>query len=207
MAELPATMTAITVPTPGGPEALVPTERPVPQPGRGEVLVKVAAAGINRPDVMQRRGLYPPPPGASDIPGLEIAGTVVAVGEGAVRYKVGDAVCALVTGGGYAQYCPAPEATTLPVPAGLSMAEAAAIPETFFTVWSNVFDRARLQSGETLLGSWRGGGHRHHGHHARQGVRRAGLHHRRLAGKVRGPAATSGLTLPSTTRRRISWPR
>ncbi|OZA90895.1 MAG: NAD(P)H-quinone oxidoreductase [Azorhizobium sp. 39-67-5] len=151
MAELPATMTAITVPTPGGPEALVPAERPVPQPGRGEVLVKVAAAGINRPDVMQRRGLYPPPPGASDIPGLEIAGTVVAVGEGAVRYKVGDAVCALVTGGGYAQYCPAPEATTLPVPAGLSMAEAAAIPETFFTVWSNVFDRARLQSGETLL--------------------------------------------------------
>ncbi len=151
MINFPPTMTAILVPTPGGPEALVPGERPVPVPGKGEVLVKVAAAGVNRPDVMQRRGLYPPPPGASDIPGLEISGTVVSLGEGATRYKLGDQVCALVTGGGYAQYCPTPEATALPVPAGLSLQMAAAIPETFFTVWSNVFDRARLKGGETFL--------------------------------------------------------
>lgn len=151
MIELPATMTAITIPVPGGPEALVPGARPVPVPGPGEVLVKVAAAGVNRPDVVQRRGLYPPPPGASDIPGLEIAGTVVARGEGAARHQLGDRVCALVTGGGYAQYCTTPEATALPVPEGLSLVEAAAIPETFFTVWSNVFDRARLAAGETLL--------------------------------------------------------
>ncbi|TCT05133.1 NAD(P)H-quinone oxidoreductase [Aquabacter spiritensis] len=151
MTQIPATMTAITIPTPGGPESLVPAERPTPLPGPGEVLVKVAFAGVNRPDVVQRRGLYPPPPGASDIPGLEIAGTVVARGEGAVRYAIGDAVCALVTGGGYAQFCPTPEATALPVPAGLSLREAAAIPETFFTVWSNVFDRAGLKPGESLL--------------------------------------------------------
>ncbi|MFG1204344.1 NAD(P)H-quinone oxidoreductase [Xanthobacter aminoxidans] len=148
---LPETMTAITVSAPGGPEVLVPGPRPVPKPAPGEVLVKVAAAGINRPDVMQRKGLYPPPPGASDIPGLEIAGTVVALGEGASTYKIGDKVCALVTGGGYAEYCPAHEATTLPVPEGLSMAEAAAMPETVFTVWSNVFDRGGLKAGETLL--------------------------------------------------------
>lgn len=148
---LPTTMTAITIPTPGGPEALVPAERPVPAPGQGEVLVKVEAAGVNRPDVMQRKGLYPPPPGASDIPGLEIAGTVVAVGPEAKRYKVGDKVCALVTGGGYAQYCPAHEATTLPIPEGASVIEAAALPETVFTVWSNVFDRGGLKAGETLL--------------------------------------------------------
>lgn len=151
MIELPTTMTAITIPVPGGPEALVPGTRPMPVPGPGEILVKVAAAGINRPDVVQRRGLYPPPPGASDIPGLEIAGTVVALGEGARRFAVGDRVCALVTGGGYAQYCLTSEATALPVPEGVSFIEAAAIPETFFTVWSNVFDRARLAPGETLL--------------------------------------------------------
>lgn len=150
-ASLPETMTAITVTTPGGPEVLVPGSRPVPKPAPGEVLVKVEAAGINRPDVMQRKGLYPPPPGASDIPGLEIAGTVVALGEGASTYRIGDKVCALVTGGGYAEYCPAHEATTLPVPEGLSMAEAAAMPETVFTVWSNVFDRGGLKAGETLL--------------------------------------------------------
>ncbi|UJX43938.1 NAD(P)H-quinone oxidoreductase [Xanthobacter sp. YC-JY1] len=150
-AALPETMTAITVSTPGGPEVLVPGPRPVPKPAPGEVLVKVEAAGINRPDVMQRKGLYPPPPGASDIPGLEIAGTVVALGEGASTYKIGDKVCALVTGGGYAEYCPAHEATTLPVPEGLSMAEAAAMPETVFTVWSNIFDRGGLKAGETLL--------------------------------------------------------
>jgi NADPH2:quinone reductase len=149
--ELPATMTAIGLPTPGGPEALVPVERPVPVPGAGEILVKVAAAGVNRPDVMQRKGLYPPPPGASDIPGLEISGEVVALGEGVTRWKLGDKVCALVSGGGYAQYCLADEGSALPVPAGLSMVEAAALPETFFTVWTNVFDLAGLKAGERFL--------------------------------------------------------
>jgi len=149
--DLPATMTAIGLPTPGGPEALVPIERPVPTPRKGELLVKVAAAGVNRPDVMQRKGLYPPPPGAPDIPGLEISGEVVGLGEGVTRYKLGDKVCALVIGGGYAEYCLAEEASTLPVPKGLSMIEAAALPETFFTVWTNVFDLAGLKSGETFL--------------------------------------------------------
>lgn len=148
---LPETMTAITISAPGGPEVLVPGTRPVPRPAPGELLVKVAAAGINRPDVMQRKGLYPPPPGASDIPGLEISGTVVALGEGVTRFKTGDRVCALVTGGGYAEYCPTHESTALPVPEGLSDAEAAAMPETVFTVWSNIFDRGRLAAGETLL--------------------------------------------------------
>jgi NADPH2:quinone reductase len=144
-------MTAIVIRAPGGPEALVPEQRPVPQPGEGEVLVKVAAAGVNRPDVMQRKGLYPPPKGATDIPGLEIAGEVVALGPGVTRWKVGDRVMALVVGGGYAEYCPAHESHCLAVPHGLSMAEAAAIPETFFTVWHNVFERGRLKAGETLL--------------------------------------------------------
>lgn len=148
---IPATMTAITIPVPGGPEALVPGERPVPQPAAGELLVKVEAAGVNRPDVMQRKGLYPPPAGASDIPGLEIAGTVVAVGPETERFKVGDRVCALVTGGGYAHYCVTSARTALPIPDGLSAQQAAALPETFFTVWSNVFDRGGLKAGETLL--------------------------------------------------------
>ncbi|WP_454917801.1 NAD(P)H-quinone oxidoreductase [Xanthobacter sediminis] len=148
---VPATMTAIAISTPGGPEVLVPQARPTPVPGPGEVLVKVEAAGVNRPDVMQRKGLYPPPAGASDIPGLEIAGTVVALGEGASRFGIGDRICALVSGGGYAQYCPAPEATALPLPAGLSAAQAAALPETVFTVWSNVFERGGLKAGEWLL--------------------------------------------------------
>ena len=148
---LPDTMTAILISAPGGPEVLVPGTRPVPAPAPGELLVKVEAAGINRPDVMQRKGLYPPPPGASDIPGLEIAGTVVALGEEASRFKVGDRVCALVTGGGYAQYCTTHEATALPIPEGLSAAEAAALPETAFTVWSNIFERGQLKAGETLL--------------------------------------------------------
>ena len=151
MASIPARMTAIGIKTPGGPETLVPEERPVPSPGAGEILVKVAAAGVNRPDVMQRTGLYPPPKGASDIPGLEIAGEVVAVGEGVTRWSIGDQVMALVIGGGYAQYCLAHESHALSVPNGLSMAEAAAIPETFFTVWHNVFERGGLKSGETLL--------------------------------------------------------
>jgi NADPH2:quinone reductase len=148
---LPDTMIVIEIPAPGGPEALVPAERPVPRPGAGEVLVKVAAAGVNRPDVMQRSGGYPPPPGASDIPGLEIAGTVVAVGDGVERWHEGEAVCALVAGGGYAEYCAAPAPQCLPVPSGLSMVEAAALPETYFTVWSNVFDRAGLRAGESIL--------------------------------------------------------
>jgi NADPH2:quinone reductase len=144
-------MTAIGIKSPGKPEVLVPEERPVPAPAAGEILVKVAAAGVNRPDVMQRMGLYPPPPGAPDIPGLEIAGEVVALGAGVTRWKTGDKVCALVIGGGYAEYCLAHESHALPVPAGFSMAEAAAIPETFFTVWHNVFERGALKSGETLL--------------------------------------------------------
>ncbi|QFR33297.1 NAD(P)H-quinone oxidoreductase [Ancylobacter sp. TS-1] len=151
MTDLPATMTAIGLPSPGGPEALVPEPRPVPVPGKGEILVKVAAAGVNRPDVMQRKGLYPPPPGASDVPGLEIAGEVVGLGEGAGAWKIGDKVCALVSGGGYAQYCLADAGAALPVPAGLSMIEAAALPETFFTVWTNVFDLAGLKAGESFL--------------------------------------------------------
>jgi NADPH2:quinone reductase len=144
-------MTAIEIREPGGPDVLVPTQRPVPRPAAGEVLVKVTAAGVNRPDVLQRGGGYPPPPGASDIPGLEIAGTVLAVGDGAERWQVGDQVCALVAGGGYAEYCTAPAPQCLPVPVSFSMVEAAALPETFFTVWSNVFDRARLAAGETIL--------------------------------------------------------
>lgn len=151
MTALPPTMTAIEIVAPGGPEALRPTTRPLPTLKAGEVLVKVAAAGINRPDVLQRQGVYPPPPGASDIPGLEIAGTVVAMGPGAGEWAIGVPVTALVPGGGYAEYCAVHETNALPVPAGLSLVEAAALPETFFTVWSNVFDRAGLRAGETFL--------------------------------------------------------
>jgi NADPH2:quinone reductase len=148
---LPATMTTIAIRAPGGPEMLVPEQRPVPAPGPGEVLVKVAAAGVNRPDVMQRMGLYPPPKGATDIPGLEIAGTVATLGSGISRWKTGDQVAALVVGGGYAEYCVAVEGHALPIPSALSAVEAAAIPETFFTVWHNVFERGALKPGETLL--------------------------------------------------------
>jgi NADPH2:quinone reductase len=148
---LPKTMTAIEARAPGGPEVLVPATRPVPVPGNGEVLIKVDAAGINRPDVLQRQGLYPPPKGASDLLGLEVAGTVAAFGPGTTRFKQGDQVCALVNGGGYADYVVAPETATLPVPQGLSMTEAAALPETVFTVWHNVFERAQLKPGEWLL--------------------------------------------------------
>ena len=151
MTALPARMTAIAISTPGGPNVLVPQERPVPVPGPGEVLIKVAAAGVNRPDVMQRQGLYPPPKGASDIPGLEIAGEVVALGDKAKRWKIGDKVMALVIGGGYAEFCLAHEGHALAAPVGLSLVEAAAIPETFFTVWHNVFERGGLKNGETLL--------------------------------------------------------
>ncbi len=148
---LPELMTAIEITAPGGPEKLVPNRRPVPRPAPGEVLIKVAAAGVNRPDCLQRQGGYPPPPGASDIPGLEVAGTIVALGEGVEDWMIGDEICALLTGGGYAEYCTAPAPQCLPIPAGLTLQQAAALPETFFTVWSNVFDRARLQPGETLL--------------------------------------------------------
>jgi NADPH:quinone reductase len=150
MPALPAQMTAIGIKASGGPEMLVPEKRPVPTPGDGEILVKVAAAGVNRPDVMQRMGLYPPPPGAPDIPGLEIAGEVVALGANVKRWKLGDRVMALVVGGGYAEYCLAHESHALPV-GNLSMIEAAAIPETFFTVWHNTFERGGLKRGETLL--------------------------------------------------------
>lgn len=130
---------------------LKPTKRPIPTPSANQALIKVEAAGVNRPDVMQRKGLYPPPPGASDIPGLEVAGTIQALGDGIDHLNTGDRVCALVTGGGYAEYCLASAELCLPVPEGLSFTQAAALPETFFTVWSNVFDRAQLQPGETLL--------------------------------------------------------
>jgi putative PIG3 family NAD(P)H quinone oxidoreductase len=144
-------MIAIEIREPGGPEVLVPVERPMPAPADGEVLIKVAAAGVNRPDVFQRRGRYPPPPGASDIPGLEIAGTVERLGANATGLAVGDTICALVAGGGYAEYCTAPVPQCLPVPRGLDAVAAAAIPETFFTVWTNVFDRGRLREGESIL--------------------------------------------------------
>ncbi|MBE7638035.1 zinc-binding dehydrogenase [Sneathiella sp. P13V-1] len=151
MSTIPSQMTAIEIKEFGGPENLVPTIRPVPEPALGEVLIKVAAAGVNRPDVLQRMGGYAPPPGASDIPGLEVAGEVVAVGDGVTRFKVGDTLCALVAGGGYAEYCVAPEAQCLAVPNGYDMVKAAAVPETYFTVWTNVFDRGRLTGGESFL--------------------------------------------------------
>jgi NADPH2:quinone reductase len=144
-------MIAIEIREPGGPDVLVPVERPRPVPGQGEVLIRVAAAGVNRPDVMQRRGQYAPPPGATDIPGLEVAGTVEAIGADVSGWRVGDTVCALLAGGGYAAYCTAPAPQCLPVPAGMSLEAAAALPETFFTVWTNVFERGRLQPGESLL--------------------------------------------------------
>ncbi len=151
MPALPSHMTAIAIRAPGGPDMLVPEQRPLPQLADGEVLVKVAAAGVNRPDVVQRQGHYPPPKGATDIPGLEIAGEVVALGAGVTRWKLGDKVMALVVGGGYADYCSAHESHALPLPPALTLVEAAAIPETFFTVWHNTFERGRLQAGETLL--------------------------------------------------------
>ena len=148
---LPATMTAIDPDEPGGPEVLRPVERAVPHPAAGEYLIEVAAAGVNRPDVMQRMGLYPPPPGAPSILGLEVAGTVVAAGEGADQAMIGRRVCALVSGGGYGEYCTAPAGQCLPVPASLTAVEAAAIPETFFTVWSNLFQRGGAKAGDRLL--------------------------------------------------------
>jgi NADPH:quinone reductase len=144
-------MKAIEIASPGGPEQLRLTERPTPQPGDGEVLIRVAAAGVNRPDVVQRQGHYPPPPGASDLPGMEVAGTVTALGANVTGVKVGDEVTALLSGGGYAEYATAAAPLCLPIPAGLSMIEAAALPETYFTVWTNVFERGGLKAGENVL--------------------------------------------------------
>jgi NADPH2:quinone reductase len=151
MASTPETMTAIEIATPGGPDVLQPKTLPVPKPGAGQILVRIAAAGVNRPDVAQRMGLYPPPPGHSPLPGLEIAGEVAATGPGVSRWKAGDKVCALVNGGGYAQFAIAEDSIALPIPAGLDMVRAAAVPETFFTVWNNVFERGRLAAGEWFL--------------------------------------------------------
>ena len=148
---LPTTMRAVEITTPGGPEVLVAGERPVPAPGPDEILIRIAAAGVNRPDCLQRAGAYPPPPGASDLPGLEAAGEVAVIGANVDRWAVGDRVCALLAGGGYAEYAVTHQDHALPVPAGLTMEEAAALPETFFTVWTNVFDRGGLKGGETFL--------------------------------------------------------
>jgi putative PIG3 family NAD(P)H quinone oxidoreductase len=151
MHALPDVMTAIDPETPGGPEVLVPVERPVPRPGPGELLIRVAAAGVNRPDVLQRKGGYPPPPGAPSIPGLELAGEVVAVGAGVGEEQIGQKVCALVAGGAYADYATAPAGQCLPVPESLTLVEAAAIPETLFTVWINLFERAYVAEGDAVL--------------------------------------------------------
>jgi NADPH2:quinone reductase len=151
MDKLPAQMTVVGISKPGGPEVLVPETRPVPQPGPHEILIKVAAAGVNRPDILQRGGAYPPPPGASDLPGLEVAGEVAALGSSASRFKIGDKVMSLVGGGGYAQYCLTHETHAMPVPDGFTMAEAGATPETLMTVWHNVFERGGLTAGESLL--------------------------------------------------------
>lgn len=151
MSDVPGTMTAVEISEPGGPEVLKAVSRPVPSPGPGEVLIRVAAAGVNRPDLAQRAGTYPAPPGASDLPGLEVAGEVVGLGDGADGVAVGDQVCALTPGGGYAEYCVTAASHCLPVPDGFSLVEAAALPETYFTVWTNVFERGALKAGESLL--------------------------------------------------------
>jgi NADPH2:quinone reductase len=151
MSALPASMMCVEIKKPGGPEALVPTIRPVPQPKPGELLIKVAATGVNRPDLAQRAGSYPPPPGASDLPGLEAAGTVAALGDGVTDWKVGDPVCALTPGGSYAEYCTAPAPQCLPPPNGFDMLQAAALPENYFTVWHNLFERGQLKAGESVL--------------------------------------------------------
>ena len=151
MSALPATMICVEIKQPGGPEALVPTTRPVPQPKAGEILIKVAAAGVNRPDLAQRAGAYPPPPGASDLPGLEAAGVVAALGAGVGSWQVGDDVCALTPGGSYAEYCTVPAPQCLPLPRGFDMLRAAALPENYFTVWHNLFERGQLKAGESVL--------------------------------------------------------
>jgi NADPH:quinone reductase-like Zn-dependent oxidoreductase len=205
MTTLPDRMTVIAIRQPGGPEVLTPESRPLPQPDAGEILVKIAAAGVNRPDVMQRMGLYPPPQGATDIPGLEIAGEVVARGTRVTRWKDGDVVMALVVGGGYAEYCLAHESHALPVPENLSPIKAAAIPETFFTVWHNVFERGRLAAGETLLVH---GGSSGIGTTAIQLARAFGAPSSRLPGRWKNAprASPSAPMSPLTTRPKISSP-
>jgi NADPH2:quinone reductase len=151
MEKIPSQMTVIGISKPGGPQVLLPETRSVPTPGPNEILIKVAAAGVNRPDVAQRSGTYPPPPGASDLPGLEVAGEVVALGEGSRKHRLGDKVMSLVAGGGYAQYCIAQDAQAMAVPASMTMLQAGATPETLMTVWHNVFERSQLQNGETIL--------------------------------------------------------
>ncbi|WAX96558.1 NAD(P)H-quinone oxidoreductase [Aminobacter sp. NyZ550] len=151
VAKLPAKMLAVAISQPGGPRVLKAEKRDLPELGEGEILIRVHAAGVNRPDVLQRKGAYPAPPGASDLPGLEVSGEVAALGEGAKRWRIGDAVCALTPGGGYAEYARVPETNALPMPTGFTFTEAAAVPETFFTVWHNVFERGALKAGETLL--------------------------------------------------------
>lgn len=155
---LPDEMTCVEISEPGGPEVLKPTRRPTPRPAEGEVLIQVTAAGVNGPDIYQRKGFYPAPPGVTDIPGLEVSGTIVALGEGVTGWHVGDACCALTAGGGYAQYCTAPAVQCLPIPDGVDLVDAGGLPETFFTVWSNIFERAALVPGETLLVHGGGGG-------------------------------------------------
>lgn len=151
MTSIPATMTAVELAGKGGPEVLVAGQVPTPRPGAGQILIRVVAAGVNRPDIQQRIGAYPPPPGHSKLPGLEVAGEVAAIGDGVTRWRVGDKVCALVNGGGYASYCLAEEPVALPIPAGIDLVAAAAIPETFFTVWNNVFERGGLKAGEWFM--------------------------------------------------------
>ena len=151
MSALPATMMCVEIKTPGGPEALVPATRPVPRPKAGELLIKVAATAVNRPDIAQRTGSYPPPPGASDLPGLEAAGSVAALGEGVSGWEIGDPVCALTPGGSYAEYCTVPAPQCLPPPKGFDMLHAAALPENYFTVWHNLFERGALKAGESVL--------------------------------------------------------
>ena len=150
-ASLPKTIKVMEISEPGGPDKLVMATRPMPEPGHGEIMIKVVAAGVNRPDVAQRQGNYAPPPGASDLPGLEVSGTVAAIGPGVTEWAVGDEVCALTPGGGYAEYCVTPACHALPIPKGISLLEAGAMPETFFTVWTNVFERGGLQAGERFL--------------------------------------------------------
>jgi len=151
VSNVPTMMTAVAISAPGGPEVLVPETRPVPRPGPGEVLIRVGAAGVNRPDVLQRMGLYPAPPGASDVPGLEIAGEIVALGEGVNSALLGARTCALVAGGGYAEFCTAPAGSCLPLPSSITLAQGAALPETLFTVWHNLFERAFVKDGESVL--------------------------------------------------------
>ena len=204
LANIPATQTVIEISQPGGPEVLVPATRPVPEPKAGEVLIRIAAAGVNRADCLQRMGRYPMPPGAPDIPGLECSGTVVKRGDGVTEWQDGDQVCALMIGDGYGEYAAVPAVQCLPVPPGVSLVDAGGLPETFCTVWTNVFERMHLQPGETFL--IQGGSERDRRHldPARQGVGLQGAGDRRLGREMRARAATSAPMSRSITARRTS---